>query len=78
MCRVTSTELKNNLSYYLELSNKVDICITKNGKSIAIITNTRDKSFAKFMELEGCLSDNDSEEDYDEIIGREIKKKCGF
>ena len=30
------------------------------------------------MELEGCLSGNDSEEEYDEIIGREIKKKCGF
>lgn len=36
---ITSTELKNHLSYYLTLSAKEDILITKNGKVIAKLTN---------------------------------------
>lgn len=35
---ITATELKSNLGKYLELANKQDIFITKNGKNIARLT----------------------------------------
>lgn len=78
MCRVTSTELKNNLSYYLELSNKEDVCVTKNGKVISIITNPRDKNYLEFKKLKGCFSDYYDGTDYKDAIGEEIAKKCGY
>ncbi|AEE14489.1 prevent-host-death family protein [Thermodesulfobium narugense DSM 14796] len=39
--RITATELKNNIGKYLELASKEDIYITKNGKAIAKLTNTK-------------------------------------
>ncbi|MBQ6094063.1 MAG: type II toxin-antitoxin system prevent-host-death family antitoxin [Lachnospiraceae bacterium] len=36
---ITATELKNNLSKYLLLSNTEDVYITKNGKVIAKLSN---------------------------------------
>lgn len=36
---ITPTELKMNLGKYLMLAEKEDICITKNGKVIAKLTN---------------------------------------
>ncbi len=36
---VTATEFKTNLGKYLELAMQQDIYITKNGKSIARVTN---------------------------------------
>ena len=78
MCRVTSTELKNNLSYYLELSSREDVLVTKNGKVISVITNPNDKNFSDFMKLEGCLSKFDKGQKYDDLLKEEITKKCGF
>lgn len=78
MCKVTSTELKNNLSYYIELSNKEDVYITKNNKVVSILTSPRDKSFNDFLKLEGCLKKYDNGKDYNDIIGEEILSKCGF
>ena len=78
MCRVTSTELKKNLSYYLELSSKEDVCVTKNNKVISILTNPRDKNYAEFLKLRGCLANSDNGENYDQMIGKEILDKCGF
>lgn len=41
---ITATELKNNLGKYLDLADKEDIIITKNGKRIAKLTSaTEDK-----------------------------------
>ena len=39
--QITATELKNNIGRYLALAAKEDIYITKNGKSIAKLTNTK-------------------------------------
>jgi len=36
---VTATELKNNLGQYLEIAKTENVFITKNGKSIAKLTN---------------------------------------
>ncbi|MCL4440168.1 MAG: type II toxin-antitoxin system Phd/YefM family antitoxin [Firmicutes bacterium] len=39
---ITATEFKNNIGKYLALASKEDIYITKNGKSIAKLTNTNE------------------------------------
>ena len=77
MCYITATELKNNLGHYLELSKKEDIYVTKNNKIITVLTNPNNKSFEKFMSLEGVLKTNDNK-DYDEIIREEIEKRWGY
>ncbi len=38
---VTATELKSNFGYYLKLVEKEDIFITKNGKTVAKMSNPR-------------------------------------
>ena len=78
MCRVTSTELKNNLSYYLELSNKEDVCVTTNGKIISVLTNPRDRNYIEFKKLKGCFSEYYDGKDYKESLSEEIAKKCGY
>ena len=41
---ITATELKKNLGKYLELVSNEDICITKNGKVIAVLSMPEDDS----------------------------------
>lgn len=41
---VTATELKSNFGYYLKLVEKEDIFITKNGKTVAKMSNPRTSS----------------------------------
>ena len=43
MIKVTCTELRNKLNYYLELSSKKDIYVTKYGRIIAVITSPKKK-----------------------------------
>ncbi len=76
MCYVTATELKQNLSHYLELSSKENVYITKNKKVIAVLSDPRAKAFENFLALEGCLADGDTGEDYDILIGEEVLKRC--
>ena len=78
MCFVTATELKKNLSHYLKLSEVEDVHVTKNKKVIAVLTNPKTSAFESFFKLEGCLKDYDTGEDYKDMIGEEIMKKCGF
>lgn len=40
---ITATELKTNIGKYLSLASKEDIIITKNGKSIAKLTNINEE-----------------------------------
>ncbi len=77
MCYITATELKKNLGHYLQLCNSEDICVTKNKKVIAIISNPDDKALKNFFSLRGVLKD-ESDKDSKEIVGEEIMKKCGF
>ena len=76
MCYVTATELKNNLSYYLEKSFTEDVYVTKNKKVISILTSPQLKAyfeFKKFVE-EMDLHDNGEISDED-IIFEEIMKR---
>ncbi len=78
MCRVSATELKNNLSYYLKLSQNEDVYITKNDKVISILSNPNDKALHEFLDLRGKFGTVPSNVDLKELVGEEILKKCGF
>lgn len=55
MC-VTATELKQNLGKYLELCEKEDVFITKNGKVIAKLSNPFLDREAAARSIFGCIS----------------------
>lgn len=78
MCRITATELKNNLGHYLELSKVEDVYVTKNNKIISVLTNPDNKSFVDLDALMGKYNPKNEKIDYDKILEEEIFKKCGF
>lgn len=57
-CRmsITATELKMNLSKYLQMAEKEDIYITKNGKVVAKLTNPYQDRVDMAKSLFGVLS----------------------
>ena len=79
MCYVTSTELKNNLSYYLERSNVENVYVTKNNKVISVLCNPALKALDEIIDFveknnihQTCnLSD-------EEIITEEIEKRWNY
>ena len=52
---VTTTDLKANISHYLDLAKKEDIIVTKNGKKIARITHEEDNLVEIAKSLFGIL-----------------------
>jgi len=52
---VTATEFKINIGKYLSLADKEDVFITKNGKSVAKLTNLRDGNMEAIRTLRGVL-----------------------
>lgn len=63
---VTATELKINLGKYLEMAEKTDIVVTRNGKAVAKLTTpykTRtDKIKALFGVLPSSVDDKEVKE----------------
>ncbi len=53
--QITATEFKNNIGKYLILASKEDIYITKNGKAIAKLTNTKHDKVKMAKSLFGIL-----------------------
>ena len=53
---ITATEFKNNLGQYLELAKTEDILITKNGKSVAKLSNPKEDKVALAKSLLGIIS----------------------
>lgn len=78
MCRVNVTEFRNNIFHYIELSATEDVHVTKNGKVVAILSNPDKKYYETLLRLYGCLKEGDTGEDYKEMIGQEIMKRCGY
>lgn len=78
MCRVNVAEFRNNLSYYVNLCLKEEVLITKNGEIVAVLSNPDDKYYQTLIKLCGCLKDADSGENYKDMIGEEIMKRCGY
>jgi prevent-host-death family protein len=54
---ITATELKTNLSKYLLLASTEDIYITRNGKTIAKLTNPYQDRLNIAESLFGCVPD---------------------
>ena len=54
---VTATEFKTNIGKYLLLVDQEDVFITKNGKSVARLTNLRDGNMEAIRSLRGILKD---------------------
>ena len=76
MCYVTATELKNNLSFYLEKSATEDVYVTKNKKVISILTNPQLKAYFEFKKFVDELGLHDDGKISDEdIIFEEIMRR---
>lgn len=70
---ITATELKSNLSKYLLLVEKEDICITKNGRPIAKLVSPYQDKLKIVDELFSSVpSDLNIEEAREERIKRKI------
>lgn len=70
---ITATELKLNLSKYLLLAEKEDICITKNGRPIAKLVSPYQDKLKIVDELFSSVpSDLNIEEAREERIKRKI------
>ena len=75
---ITATELKNNLGYYLDLSSKEDIYVTKNNEVITVLTNAEKHKLVLIEELSGSFGNVDEDIDYDEILKKELMNKCTY
>ena len=80
MCYVTATELKNNLSLYLEKAAEEDVYVTKNNKVICVLINPQLKAL---FEAERLINNLDIPEEakkksYKELIGEAIEEKCDY
>ena len=78
MCYVTATEFKKNLSHYMLLSQKEDVCITKNKRVITMLTCPQKAALYNLAQLRVLYPMDDTGEDYKDIAGKEIAQKCGF
>ncbi|HHV12959.1 MAG TPA: type II toxin-antitoxin system prevent-host-death family antitoxin [Clostridiales bacterium] len=69
---ITATELKNNLGKYLILAATEDIYITRNGKTIAKLTNPYQNRVDTAKSLFGILPEEvTKEEAKEERLGRQ-------
>lgn len=78
MCYVNVTEFRNNISHYIELCLAEDVCVTKNGETVAVLSSPDKKYYQTLIKLCGCLKEGDTGEDYKDMIGEEIMKRCGY
>ena len=78
MMYITITEFSKKLSHFIKLCEKEDFSITKNGEVVAILSNPNKDYYQTLDRLFGCLKEKDTGENYKEIIGQEIMKRCGY
>ena len=76
---VTTTELRKNLRYYLELSTKEDVYVRKNGEIITRLSSPKGDSLQDFFDFADSLPkfEGDSQAAKD-LVGDMIMEKCGF
>ena len=78
MQRVDINEFKENVFYYIDLCASEEIEITKDDEVVAVLSNPDTKYYQSLERLNGCLKEGDTGEDYKDIIGEEIMRRCGF
>lgn len=69
---VTATEFKTNIGKYLTMADMEDIVITRNGKSVAKLTNARDTQLLALRSMRGVLKGTDM--DLNNIREERLKK----
>ena len=67
--RISTTELKTNIGKYLNLLDKEDIIITRNGRKIARVIKEEDDALSEVRSLFGILADSE----YAHMTDGEIK-----
>jgi len=76
---VSSTELKTNLSKYLDLLSKEDIIITRNGRKIAKLVKEEDDTLSEVRSLFGILSGTElshmTDKEIKDVIHEERSKR---
>lgn len=80
MCYVTATELKNNLSLYLEKADVEDVYVTKNNKVVCVLISPQLKALydAERMIAGLEIPEEAKKKDCKELIGEAIEEKCGY
>jgi len=69
---ISATEFKSNVGKYLTMADVADIVITRNGKSVAMLTNARAKKIEAVHALRGMISN--SHESLEEIRNERLAK----
>lgn len=74
---VTATEFKQNMGKYLELVEKEDITITRNGKKVGVLVNPGIRSLEL---LRGIirLPEEMKDMDYKEVKETRLREKYGY
>lgn len=80
MCYVTATELKNNLSFYIEKAMEEDVYVTKNNKVVCVLINPQLKALfeAELLVDKLDIPEDAKKKSYKELIGEAIEEKCGY
>lgn len=80
MCYVTATELKNNLSFYIEKAMEEDVYVTKNNKVVCVLINPQLKALfeAELLVDKLDIPKDAKKKSYKELIGEAIEEKCGY
>jgi len=63
---VTATEMKNNFGKYLEISQREDVYVTKNGKQVAKLVNLEEEHEALLDSLIGAFAPYGKPEDWED------------
>ena len=75
---ITLVKFENNIDYYLDLSKTEDIYVLKDKDNVFLLTNPKKKATEHFLSLKGCMKEYDTGDDYDDLIGQEVMKRCGY
>ena len=75
MCKVSVTEFRKNLSFYLKKSENEDIFITRNNEIISVLCNPETKAIDSLLALRGCLKEYDDGRPYEELLAEAIDER---
>ena len=80
MCFVTATELKKNLSYYMEKAKIEDVYVTKNKQIVCALVNPQLNALIALRKTIESLNIPESAKNksYKELIGEAIEEKCDY
>lgn len=78
MIRINITEFRKHQSYYINLSFTNDICLTKRGIAVAVLSNPNKTYYQTLSRLSGSLKDEDPNKNIKDLVGEIILQKYGY